>query len=68
MIQADKLKAFCQAAYEHLTRAKYATFELTDVIRLTRHVYCLADLSLSPLFRRSWCSINEPSSSSSIAS
>ncbi|WP_199315149.1 NF041680 family putative transposase [Aerosakkonema funiforme] len=59
MIQADKLKAFRQAAYQHLTRAKDATFELTDAILLTRHAYSLADLSLSPVFRRSWPSIYE---------
>ncbi|WP_249102237.1 hypothetical protein [Argonema galeatum] len=35
MIQADKLKAFRQEAYQHLTRAKDATFELTDAILLT---------------------------------
>jgi hypothetical protein len=59
MIQADKLKAFRQAAYQHLIRAKDATFELTDAILLTRHAYCLADLSLSPVFRRFWPSIYE---------
>ncbi len=32
MIQADKLKAFRQAAYQHLTRAKDATFELADAV------------------------------------
>lgn len=59
MNQADKLKAFRQAAYQYLTRAKDATFELTDAVLLTRHAYCLADLSLSPAFRRSWSSIYE---------
>lgn len=59
MIEVDKLKAFRQAAYQHLTRAKDATFELTDAILLTRHAYCLADLSLSPVFRRNWPSIYE---------
>ena len=59
MIQADKLKAFRQAAYQYLTRAKDATFELTDAVLLTRHAYSLADLSLSPAFRRSWSSIYE---------
>jgi DDE superfamily endonuclease len=59
MTQADKLKAFRQAAYQYLTRAKDATFELTDAVLLTRHAYCLADLSLCPAFRRSWSSIYE---------
>lgn len=40
MIEVDKLKAFRQAAYQHLTRAKDATFELTDAILLTRYAYC----------------------------
>ena len=59
MIKTDKLKAFRQAAYQHLGRASDATFDLTDAILLTRHAYCLADLSLSPVFRRSWPSIYE---------
>jgi hypothetical protein len=59
MIQADQLKAFRQAAYQYLTREGEATFELTDAILLTRHAYCLADLSLSPGFRRTWSSIYE---------
>lgn len=35
------------------------TFELTDAILLTRNAYSLADLSLSPIFRRKWPSIYE---------
>jgi hypothetical protein len=54
-----KLKAFRQAAYDQLCRAKDATFELTDAILLTRNAYCLADFSLSPVFRRKWPSIYE---------
>lgn len=53
------LEEFRQAAYKHLGKAKDATFELTDAILLTRNVYCLADLSLSPVFRRKWPSIYE---------
>jgi hypothetical protein len=49
-----RLEEFRQAAYQHLGRAKDATFELTDAILLTRNIYCLADLSLSPVFRRSF--------------
>ncbi len=37
-----KLKDFRQAAYNHLCRAKDATFELTDAVLLTRNAYCLA--------------------------
>lgn len=54
-----KLEEFRQAAYNHLGRAHDATFELTDAILLTRNAYSLADLSLSPVFRRKWPSIYE---------
>ncbi|MFH7030201.1 MAG: NF041680 family putative transposase [Heteroscytonema crispum UTEX LB 1556] len=54
-----RLEEFRQAAYTHLGKAHDATFELTDAILLTRNVYSLADLSLSPVFRRRWASIYE---------
>jgi hypothetical protein len=54
-----RLEEFRQVAYKYLGRAKDATFELTDAILLTRNVYSLADLSLSPIFRRKWPSIYE---------
>ena len=54
-----RLEEFRQAAYKHLGRAHDATFELTDAILLSRNVYCLAELSLSPVFRRKWPSIYE---------
>ena len=54
-----RLKAFRQAAYENLCRAHDAAFELTDAVLLTRNAYSLADLSLSPVFRRKWSSIYE---------
>lgn len=54
-----RLEEFRQVAHKYLGRAKDATFELTDAILLTRHVYSLADLSLSPVFRRKWSSIYE---------
>lgn len=54
-----RLEEFRQAAYTHLGKAHDATFELTDAILLTRNVYSLADLSLSPVFRRKWPSIYE---------
>ena len=53
------LEEFRQAAYTHLGKAHDATFELTDAILLTRNAYCLADLSLSPVFRRRWRGIYE---------
>ncbi|MBE8989929.1 NF041680 family putative transposase [Nostoc sp. LEGE 12450] len=54
-----RLEEFRQVAYKYLGRAKDATFELTDAILLTRNIYSLADLSLSPVFRRKWPSIYE---------
>jgi len=54
-----RLEKFRQAAYTHLGKAHDATFELTDAILLTRNVYSLADLSLSPVFRCKWPSIYE---------
>ena len=41
-----KLQAFRQAAYNHLCRAKDATWELTDAVLLTRNAYGLADFSM----------------------
>jgi hypothetical protein len=43
-----KLKAFPQAAYDHLCRAKDATFELTDAVLLTRNAYCLKEVGHYP--------------------
>ena len=58
-MKLDKLKTFRQAAYQRLGKARDATFELTDAVLLTRTAYSLADLSLSPVFRRRWSSIYE---------
>lgn len=58
-MKRPRLEQFRQAAYEYLGRAKDATFELTDAILLTKNIYCLAELSLSPVFRRKWPSIYE---------
>lgn len=54
-----RLQRFRQEAYNCLGRAHDATFELTDTVLLTRSAYCLADLSLCPVFRRSWPSLYE---------
>jgi len=51
-MQLDKLKTFRQEVYNRLGAARDATFELTDAVLLTRNAYSLADLSLSPVFRR----------------
>lgn len=53
------LEEFRQAAYSYLGRAHDATLELTDAVLLTRNAYSLAELSLSPVFRRKWPSIYE---------
>jgi hypothetical protein len=59
MDSISKLKAFRQAAYENLCRAHDSMFELKDAVILTRKIYSLAELSLSPVFRRKWPSIYE---------
>jgi len=55
----EQLREFRQLAYECLGNAKDATFELADAIMTTRHVSCLGDLALNPLFRRKWASVYE---------
>ncbi|WP_377480116.1 MAG: transposase [Microcoleus anatoxicus] len=55
----EQLQEFRQLAYECLGNAKDATFELADAIMTTRHVSCLGDLALNPLFRREWSSVYE---------
>lgn len=54
-----QLQKFRQQVYELLNFAADATFELTDAVLTTRNVYCLAEFSLSPFFRRKWPSIYE---------
>jgi hypothetical protein len=54
-----RLKAFRQTVYKNLCRARDAMFELKDAIMLTRKEYSLAELSLSPVFRRKWSSVYE---------
>lgn len=58
-MELAKIKSFRQEVYNRLGAAHDATFELTDAILLTRNAYSLADLSLSPVFRRKWSSIYE---------
>nr|WP_204141043.1 hypothetical protein [Halomicronema sp. CCY15110] len=55
----DTLQNFRTEAYEHLSRARDATFELLDAVMTTRHVYSFAELSQSPLFQRQWPSLYE---------
>ena len=58
-MNSEALKEFRQAAYELLTKAKNATFELMDAVMTTRNAACLAEFSLSPLFTRQWSSVYE---------
>ena len=53
------LKLFRDQVYHCLGNAKDAVFELTDAAILTRSTQSLAELSLSPVFRRKWHSIYE---------
>jgi hypothetical protein len=55
----EQLYEFRQLAYQYLGNAKDATFELADAVMTTRHVSCLGNFALSPLFRREWSSVYE---------
>ncbi len=54
-----KIQQFRNKIYQLLGAAKDATFELMDAVLLTRKAYSFAELSLSPVFRRKWCSLYE---------
>lgn len=54
-----KLKSFRNQVYHLLGNAKDAVFELTDAAILSRSPNSLAELSLSPVFRRQWHSTYE---------
>ena len=58
-MNSEALKEFRQAAYELLTKAKDATFELMDAVMTMRNAACLAEFSLSPSFTRQWSSVYE---------
>ena len=53
------LKRFRDQVYHCLGNAKNAVFELTNAALLTRNPNSLAELSLSPVFRRQWHSTYE---------
>lgn len=55
--QFNKLIDFRQAAYAILGAARDALFELGDAVLVTPHVHSLAELSLTPVFRRRWPSV-----------
>jgi len=58
-MNCERLQKFRQQAYKLLGQAKDATFELADAVMTTRHVECLGDFALNPLFRRQWPSVYE---------
>ena len=56
--QLNKLIEFRQIVYEQvLSRGRDAQFETMDSLLLSDHPRSFAELSLSPLFRRSWPSL-----------
>jgi hypothetical protein len=59
MMKYDRYLKFRQETYQMLGKAKDATFELMDSIMTTRNASCLAEFSLSPLFKRKWSSTYE---------
>ncbi|MBD2097218.1 hypothetical protein H6F90_19135 [Trichocoleus sp. FACHB-591] len=58
-MNADKLKAFRQTAYQCLGRSHDAMFELGDAVLSSPSVTSFAELSCSPLFRQQWSSLYE---------
>lgn len=58
-MEYDRYQKFRQEIYQMLGKAKDATFELMDSVMTTRNASCLAEFSLSPLFRRKWSSTYE---------
>ena len=59
MMKYERYRKFRQEIYQMLGKAKDATFELMDSVMTTRNASCLAEFSLSPLFRRKWSSTYE---------
>ena len=63
-MEYERYRKFRQETYSMLGKAKDATFELMDSVMTTRNASCLAEFSLSPLFRRKWSSTYEALSDS----
>ena len=61
MDKLHTLKAFRQAAYDGFTRAQDAFFELGDAIITTESAPSFAYLSLAPVFRRQYRTLNKES-------
>lgn len=55
----SRIEKFRTDTYNLLGFAKDATFDLMDAVLTTKNAYCLAEFSLSPLFRRQWPSTYE---------
>ena len=55
--QITRLITFRQAAYQCLGNGRDALFDLMDAVLLTPAIHSLADLSLTPVFRRRWPSV-----------
>lgn len=56
--QINNLIEFRQAVHQTgLSKSRDALFELVDALIERPHASCAADISLSPLFRRSWSSL-----------
>lgn len=53
-MKLKRLHQFRQNIYDQMGTAKDAVFELMDAAILTRSPSCLAELSLSSVFRRQW--------------
>lgn len=58
-MKCERIKQFRQEIYQTLGKGKDAVFELMDAVLLNPKVSSLAELSLSPVFRRKWSSIYE---------
>lgn len=59
MSHFDKLQTFRHKAYRLMGNGRDALFDLMDAVLTSRSVSSLAELSLSPLFRRQWSSVYE---------
>ncbi|WAN68838.1 hypothetical protein BJP36_41495 [Moorena producens JHB] len=58
-MKLKRLREFSQNVYNQMRTAKDAVFELMDAAILTLRPSCLAELSLSYVFRREWDSAYE---------
>ncbi len=59
MNKDNRIQCFRKETYPMLGRARDATFELMESVMTTKNAYCLAELYLSPFFRRKWHSTYE---------